>query len=246
MVARVPEPDARRERERVLVRKALSTVTAIGLDFDNTIADEEHWISARWRRVLGGRALAAPDIDVVAEMARIRVRSPSDKRHLDDLLAEIGAPAALKDELLQAFLTATVEESVLPGAVALVHWAKERGLRVGILTNGKRASHESRIATVGLSTLVDAVVYGDDGRKPDAERFRSLMRVLRVDRPDQFLYIGDSLAEDVVGACAVGAYACWLHGSHEITEPEAATLPRAAFGVHSFEELRALLTAAHD
>lgn len=242
MAGHVTDGGSTRERTIALLRGALPQIKAIGLDFDNTIADEDHWVNTRWRDVLGARTLGASDMDAVATMRRIRSASPGGKRHLDELLEELGASPSLKDELLQAFLTTAGEESVLPGALELVHWAKTRELRVGILTNGRRSSHAARLATVGIADLVDAVVYGDADRKPSAVCFERLIEALGIERAEQLLYIGDSFAEDVAGACAAGAYACWLRGSRKMDDLP--SLPSTAFSVTSFEELRGLLMAA--
>ncbi len=78
---------------------------------------------------------------------------------------------------------------------------RQRGYRLGILTNGHSLMQNRKIEVSGLRPLMDAVmVSGDVGvQKPDGEIFRRLAACVGVP-PHQCLFVGDYVPNDLVGA----------------------------------------------
>ena len=73
----------------------------------------------------------------------------------------------LKDEILLKFQNTFAEEKVYEGAKELIKVLQDKGLKVGVITNGKRGTHEKRIEITGLQSILDFVFYGDNFQKPD-------------------------------------------------------------------------------
>ncbi len=78
---------------------------------------------------------------------------------------------------------------------------RQRGYRLGILTNGHSVMQNRKIDVAGLRPLMDAVLVSDDVgiRKPDGEVFRRLAAAVGVP-PHQCLFVGDHVANDLGGA----------------------------------------------
>jgi putative hydrolase of the HAD superfamily len=127
------------------------------------------------------------------------------------LLAERGLPTAGADALLADYL------QVFPGhAVAYDHALtalralKDRGLALGLVTNGRR-DLQSAVATVlGLDSLLDTQVISEAVglRKPDPAIFRLAAERLAVP-VTACVFVGDNPDADVRGAHGAGMRAIW-------------------------------------
>lgn len=95
---------------------------------------------------------------------------------------------------------------VLP-ALAELH---ERGVKLGVITNGSVRTQEPVIACLGLRPLLDTVLISErEGvRKPDREIFNRALRRLDLSA-DEAWYVGDHPESDVEGAAAAGLMAVW-------------------------------------
>jgi putative hydrolase of the HAD superfamily len=84
--------------------------------------------------------------------------------------------------------------------------------RVGVLTNGLPGVQRSKVRSLGLHRLVDAVVYADElapGGKPAPGPFAEVLRRLDTDS-SRAVFVGDSQVTDVVGAHNAGLRSVWL------------------------------------
>ena len=90
---------------------------------------------------------------------------------------------------------------------------RERGLRVGVLSNTiwPGEYHRSVFERDGVLDLIDAQVYSSEiaWTKPHAEAFRAAADAVGV-RPQEAVYVGDRLFEDVHGSQAAGMRAIWI------------------------------------
>jgi putative hydrolase of the HAD superfamily len=95
-----------------------------------------------------------------------------------------------------------------PDARPLFAGLRERGVRVGVLSNTiwSREYHERVFARDGVLHLVDGAVYTSeiDHAKPHREAFRAAMAAVGVDDPGVCVYVGDRPFEDVHGAQRAG------------------------------------------
>jgi putative hydrolase of the HAD superfamily len=95
-----------------------------------------------------------------------------------------------------------------PDVAPLFTGLRERGVRVGVLSNTiwSRAYHERVFARDGVLDLVDAAVYTSEiaHAKPHREAFRAAMAAVGVDDPARCVYVGDRPYEDVHGAQRAG------------------------------------------
>jgi len=95
-----------------------------------------------------------------------------------------------------------------PDVEPLFAGLRERGLRVGVLSNTiwSRDYHERVFARDGVLHLVDGAVYTSEiaHAKPHREAFRAAMAAVGVDDPGACVYVGDRPFEDVHGAQRAG------------------------------------------
>ena len=90
---------------------------------------------------------------------------------------------------------------------------KQAGLKLAVVTNANRANAAARLEITGLLPFFDLVVPSEatGKKKPDPEPVRFALEMLGV-KPDEALFIGDSLARDIAAGKASGvltAYAAY-------------------------------------
>ena len=111
-------------------------------------------------------------------------------------------------------------EDVLPTVSAL----RSAGLRIGLVSNSARdvrefARHHELNVDAGISSF-------HHGRtKPHASIFRAVLELLEVE-PDEAAMVGDTIADDIDGALALGMRAILVdrEGRHEDFEPRVESL----------------------
>ncbi|MFD7919667.1 HAD family hydrolase [Streptomyces sp. NPDC059740] len=83
--------------------------------------------------------------------------------------------------------------------------------RLGVVTNGDSAGQHAKLEHAGLDAHFETVACALDigTRKPDRAPFLHAAAELSV-APEQCLYVGDSWANDVVGAHAAGMHPVWI------------------------------------
>lgn len=91
-----------------------------------------------------------------------------------------------------------------PDAIHVLETLKERGYKIGLLSNATHAS-ESSVEEYGLLPYFDATVYSYDVGvlKPDTKMFHEVLDRLQID-PNEAMMVGDSQEKDIDGAHAVG------------------------------------------
>lgn len=95
-----------------------------------------------------------------------------------------------------------------PDAVPLLRALRQRGIRVGVLSNTlwPRSHHEVVFARDGLLELIDGAVYSSElpVGKPHEDAFIAALDAVGVSDPTVGLFVGDRLWDDIHGAQQVG------------------------------------------
>ena len=95
-----------------------------------------------------------------------------------------------------------------PEAPVLLRGLRERGIRVGVLSNTlwPREHHEEVFRRDGVLDLIDGAVYSSEiaWTKPHPEAFRAAMAAVGADDPGRVVFVGDRPYDDVHGAKQVG------------------------------------------
>ncbi|MFC9688801.1 HAD family hydrolase [Kribbella sp. NPDC056951] len=141
------------------------------------------------------------------------------------LLAEVEWSEAANKQYELGWDPHTVLE---PDALETIRGLRERGLKVGVLSNTiwSRRWHEEIFARDGVLELLDGAVYTSEipYTKPHPEAFRAAMKAVGVSDPATCLYVGDRLFDDVWGAQNAGMRAAHIPHSaipaHQIGHTE--------------------------
>jgi putative hydrolase of the HAD superfamily len=119
--------------------------------------------------------------------------------------AGIAPPEALLATYFEAWDPHTLTD---PDAVPLLENLRERGLKVGVLSNTMwpRSAHERVFRRDGVLDLIDGAVYSSEipWTKPHPEAFRAAMAAVGEDDPGACVFVGDRPYDDVHGAKRAG------------------------------------------
>jgi putative hydrolase of the HAD superfamily len=105
------------------------------------------------------------------------------------------------------------------GALEALHSLRERGHRLGLLTNGSSSFQRRKLARFALEPLFDVIlIEGELGYgKPDRRVFERALSFFDVG-PSGACMIGDNLEADVAAARGLGIPAIW-HDAHGVGLP---------------------------
>jgi len=154
-----------------------------------------------------------------------------DLMHLEVLAGRVGLDDARRERFRRVFLAFDIvldEANVdavasayragymsarrpLDGAADLL-LAVRRHARIGIVTNNLLEEQQDKLAHCGLAALVDELIASEDVgvSKPDRGIFDIALRRMGLDAADAVM-VGDSWANDVVGAVNAGIRAVWFN-----------------------------------
>lgn len=98
------------------------------------------------------------------------------------------------------------EKQLVPGAKELLGRISAAGLVVGVLSNGFVEVQHRKIASAGLTDLIDIIVLSDDigVNKPDVRLYQHAMKMSGVTDSSRHIMIGDNPDTDIAGALAAG------------------------------------------
>jgi HAD superfamily hydrolase (TIGR01549 family) len=119
------------------------------------------------------------------------------------------------------------ELELAPGALELLVALRERGCKIGIVTNGFAATHHDKIDRLALRAHIDGLFLADEMGmvKPDPRVFAHACAVLG-SAPATTAMVGDRYDRDIVGAQAAGLFTV-LIDVHAIPIPDGAAPPDA-------------------
>jgi putative hydrolase of the HAD superfamily len=164
-----------------------------------------------------------------AEAQLWRVSAQAQRSTTMDALFELAGVTASADLLagyVRAWEPHTYTDPDVPG---LFRHLRERGIRVGVLSNTMWPGswHDDVFRRDGVLDLIDGAVYTSeiDWTKPHPEAFRAAMTAIGVSDPARCVFVGDRPFDDVHGAKQAGLRAVLVPNSD--VPPYPAAVPDA-------------------
>jgi len=207
-------------------------VRALLVDLDDTLLDYSGGVDECWHHACA--AMAGPaGIDparlaaAIGETRRWFWSDPGRHRieRADMLRAwtRIGAHALRSlgrdDEALAAAIAEDFAErrwarmTLFPGVIEALETLRERGIPLGMVTNGDATHQRRKIARHDLERFFDVIVVeGEMGvGKPEEVVYRYALSKLRA-RPQDAWMVGDNLEWDVLAPQRLGLSGVWVNG----------------------------------
>ena len=188
---------------------------------------------------ISGKYWAARTQDEFTSHTRERVVEYS----LRDFLAHFNLNRSLAGDLAKRYWRAFCRSSALnPGAMDTVQKLSDR-FQLGVITNGYIDSQRGRLDAAGLTPFFDPVLISEEVgvAKPDARIFQMALAALDL-RPEDVIYIGDSISHDYQGCQNARIDFCHYCPRHF---KEETALPQVKFGISRLTELLDLLAPPH-
>jgi putative hydrolase of the HAD superfamily len=226
------------------------------LDLDDTILDDSGARDRCWQETCDEAARRNPAVDVERlreTIERVREEFWSDPdRHRQwrvrmgdaygEIVAESLAAVGVEDRQLGLELGLHHLElrkaamRPLDGAIDTLHALRERGVTLGLITNGGSEGQREKIERFALAAHFDYIgIEGEVGHgKPHRIAYNTALEALGVDPSDCWM-VGDNLEWDVAGAQAVGIRGVWLDKNGRGLPADAGVVPDAI--VRSIAEL---------
>ena len=156
----------------------------------------------------------------------------TERSHQSATLAQVFERAGVTatDEFLASYFRTWEPHTFTdPEAPPLLRSLRERGIRVGVLSNTMwpRSAHERVFTRDQVLELIDGAVYSSEipWAKPHREAFRAAMAAVGVDDPAACVFVGDRPYDDVHGAKSAGMRA--VHIRNDDVPAFAAAVPDA-------------------
>lgn len=190
------------------------TVSAVIFDWGgtltpwHTIDNAELWLSVCSSHLPAPRAAAAAAAILSAEAALWRQAEEAQRSAtLDEVFSRAGVrlPEGFLDSYFAAWDPHTFTD---PEAAPLLRLLRERGIKVGVLSNTMwpRSAHERVFRRDDLLGLIDGSVYSSEipWTKPHPEAFRAAMTAIGITDPATCVFVGDRPYDDIYGAKGAG------------------------------------------
>lgn len=229
---------------------------ALLFDIDDTLYDQATPFGAAYERAFPGIFRRGPSAEALfaarsrhsehsfrkalgqemtmTEMYRYRIR---------EALAEFGFSISDEeaDEFQRVYEQTQRELALSEGMEQVLAYCRERGVLLGVISNGPGEHQRKKARTLGLERYMKeehVIVSGDVGFvKPDVRIFRLAERRMGLNPADTW-YVGDSFGNDMAGAAGAGWHTVWMNRRHK-TAPDADAPPWPDIEVANEDELLA-------
>ena len=200
-------------------------VKAIIFDLDDTLYSEKAYIRSGYRAV----AKLLPGVENCEK--KLWEAFENGKVAIDTVLSDEGIYTdELKNKCLATYRSHLPEIELYVGVSEMLTSLRAKGIKLGIITDGRPEGQRNKIKTLGLEELVDEIIVTDElggaaFRKPCDISFRIMQRKLGV-AFESMVYVGDNLTKDLIAPRQLGMRAVWFDNSDGVhTMPSGALLP---------------------
>jgi len=167
-------------------------VKGVIFDLDDTLYSEKQYVKSGYRKI--SEYLKKED-----GSQKLWEYFKKGKPAIDCYLAEIGR-TDLKEKCLEIYRNQMPEINLYDGAIELITELKSKGIKVGIITDGRPEGQKNKLKALGLTELMDDIIITDElggqqFRKPCDISFQIMQRRWKLTY-EQIIYIGDNPSKD--------------------------------------------------
>lgn len=208
-------------------------IKGVIFDLDDTLYSEKQYVRSGYRKIgiYLGREEAADKLWEYFEVG---------KPAIDEYLSEIGETDK-QAECLKVYREQIPEITLYDGVVEMIHDIKSKGIKVGIITDGRPEGQRNKMKVLGLDKLVDDIIITDElggvqFRKPCDIAFRIIQNRWRTPF-EQMVYVGDNPNKDFQAPKQLGMRSVYFKNTDGLYSYDS-TLS----GVENMEQIRRSFT----
>ena len=158
--------------------------------------------------------------------------------YIHKLAAEFGVPDKVAEEL-EAYFRSEYPKycKASEDTLGTLRSLRERGMKLGIVTNGPTNWQSRKIEGMGVASLFDTIVIsGSEGvEKPNPVIFERAMERCGVSAGES-MFVGDHPVADIQGAIAAGMIPVWMRMEHWEVPGDVARIERISEVVGLLDE----------
>jgi putative hydrolase of the HAD superfamily len=196
---------------------------AILFDLDETLNDRQATLKIFVEHFLQEFASKLEPIsfdDLLLEYQRLDAGGYRPRDQVHDLLAESlpWLEPVLPETLLAFWYDLFPKLSVsMPHARETLMGLKSRGIKLGLVTNGKSKIQNRKVDVLELREFLDLILISEDVgiKKPDPRIFETALEHLKL-KAAQVWMVGDHPVNDVLGARGAGLTGVWLKNPNHV------------------------------
>lgn len=167
-------------------------IRGVIFDLDDTLYSEKQYVRSGYQKV--GEYLGREDAS-----DKLWEYFEAGKPAIDCYLEQIGMEAK-KPECLKVYREQMPKITLYDGVAELIQQLKDRGIKVGIITDGRPEGQRNKLKALGLDKMIDDIIVTDElggvqFRKPCDISFRIMQNRWRLPY-EQIIYIGDNPNKD--------------------------------------------------
>jgi len=175
-------------------------VKGVIFDLDDTLYSEKQYVRSGYRKI-------AQHLEKEDAEEKMWAFFEEGKPAIDAYLSEIGM-TELKDECLKIYREQMPDITLYEGAKDLINDLKSRGIKVGIITDGRPEGQRNKIKALGLDVLVEDIIITDElggvqFRKPCDIAYRIIQNRWQLPY-EQIIYVGDNPNKDFMACKQLG------------------------------------------
>lgn len=194
--------------QSICVDNSLNTqpIKGVIFDLDDTLYGEKQYVRSGYRKI-------AEFLNDNTAEEKLWSYFLEGKPAIDEYLAEDNK-TDLKDKCLEIYRNQMPDITLYDGVSELINELKAKGIKIGIITDGRVEGQKNKIKSLGLDELIDDIIITDElggvqFRKPNDISFRIMQ--CRWKLPfEQIVYVGDNPSKDFKAPNQLGMRSVWF------------------------------------
>ena len=179
------------------VKNHIEGLKAVIFDLDDTLYSEKEYVRSGYQKI----AEILPEVENAAE--KLWTLFEAKKPAIDELLKMENIQSEdVKQACLQAYRYQIPDIHLYEGVAEMLKEFKDKGLKLGIITDGRPEGQRAKMQVLGLEKMVDYIIVtdefgGPEFRKPNPIAFQTMKEKLGVEY-NEMCYLGDNIKKDFI------------------------------------------------
>lgn len=191
------------------VEKCVDGLKAVVFDMDDTLYGEKEYVRSGYRQI----AEILPQVQNAEE--KLWNFFEEKKPAIDELLKTEGIESEeIRLDCIRTYRFQKPEIHLYDGVKEMILNLKRKGMKIGLITDGRPEGQRAKIEALKLEELVDEIIVtdelgGTEFRKPNPLAFETMKERLDV-AYSEMCYVGDNINKDFIAPQKLGMHAIWF------------------------------------
>lgn len=191
------------------VKNHIEGLKAVVFDLDDTLYSEKEYVRSGYAKI----AAVIPEVENAEK--KLWLLFEEKKPAIDELLKKENIQSEeVKKACLRAYRHQVPDIHLYKGVVEMLVEFRKKGLKIGIITDGRPEGQRAKLQVLGLESMVDEIIVtdefgGPEFRKPNSKAFQVMREKLDVSY-DEMCYVGDNTKKDFIAPKELGMRSIWF------------------------------------